>query len=44
MTIVLHEFEPHIDVDANDDCVVNIGWIGVDSEPFFNRDCLVEVG
>ena len=42
VTIVLHDFAPHIDGDANDDCVSKAGPIRVHSEPFFSRDCVVE--
>ena len=30
--------------DANEDCVVNIGWIRVHYELLFNSDCAVEAG
>ena len=42
MTILVHEFAPHIDGDANEDCAVHTKWIRVHSEPIFNIDCAVE--
>ena len=44
VTIVLHDFAPHIDGDANEDCVRKDRPIRVHSDPFFSRDCTVEVG
>ena len=44
MTIELHEFAPHIDGDANEDCMRNSGPIRVHSEPFFSSDCAIEAG
>ena len=44
VTIVLHDFAPHIDGDANEDCMSKAGPIQVHSEPFFNSYCTVEVG
>ena len=37
-------FAPHIDGDATEDCVVNIGWIRTHPELFFSSDCTVEAG
>ena len=44
VTIVLHDIVPHIDGDANEDCVSKAGPIRVHSEPFFSSDCAVEAG
>ena len=44
VNIVLHDFAPHIDGDANKDCTVQARWIRVHSEPIFSRDCAVEAG
>ena len=44
VTIVLHEFAPHIDGYSNEDCTVKDKWIRVHSEPIFSRDCIVEAG
>ena len=44
VTILLHDFAPHIDGDANEDCVRKAGPIRVHSEPLFSSDCAVEAG
>ena len=44
MTILVHEFVPHIDEYDNEDCVVKTRWIRTHSEPFFSSDCAVEAG
>ena len=44
MTIIVHEFAPHIDGDANEDFAVHTRWIKVHLEPIFSRDCAVEAG
>ena len=44
MTIVLHEFAPHIDGDANENCMSKAGPIQVYLDPFFSSDCAIEVG
>ena len=42
VTILVHEFAPYIDGDANEDCAVQARWFEVHYEPFFSRDCVVE--
>ena len=44
LTIVMHLLHPTVSGDANEDCVSKAGEIQTDSEPFFSRDCAVEVG
>ena len=44
VTIVLHEFAPHMVGDANEDCVRKAGTIQVLSKPLFSSDCAVEAG
>ena len=44
MTILVHEFAPHIDGDANEDCTVQARWFEVHYEPFFSSDCAIEAG
>ena len=44
VTILVHEFAPHIDGDANEDCAVQARWFQVHSEPIFRRYFTVEAG
>ena len=44
MTILVHEFAPHIDGDANEDFVSKARPTEVHLEPFFSSDCTVEAG
>ena len=44
MTIVLHDLQHTVVGDANEYCVVNIGWIRVHCEPFYSIDYTIEDG
>ena len=44
MTILVHEFAPHIDGDANEDCAVQGRWFEFIYEPFCSIDYAIEAG